>query len=86
MRADAFSTPMPVGVPPELEQQIDAIAPRPPMSVISEEDVARWEICARTAAAIAVHQRQADPELDDAELRHWAWHATRTFFDSPVPA
>lgn len=80
-----FTTPLPAGVPPELATRIEELQPQPPMTVRSSEDVARWEVCARTAAAMAAHQSEADPELDDSELRAWAWHAARTFYASDAP-
>lgn len=76
---------MPKGIDPELAQRIDAIAPRPPMTVRSQEQIERWEVCARTAAAMALHQADADPELDVKAQREWAWHAARTFYESDTP-
>lgn len=82
-----FTTPMPEGVPPELARRVDEIAPPPPQDSQGWDDETRgrWEICARTAALMALHQQDGrEDELSDTDLRQWAWHAARSLFDSEM--
>lgn len=91
-RAYDFRTPMPAGVDDELGARIDAIAPVPPqwLNQGDEEAVARWEMCARLAALVAV---KLGDGLGENEQRTFAWHSARAYFrdpnmvmDEPTPA
>lgn len=76
-REDLQDFQMPAGVPPELAQRIDHLAPeRPPY--VTEPDYERWALCARTGAAIAIDQ--GGDTLNDKELAQTAWHFARSMY------
>jgi hypothetical protein len=80
-----FVTPAPEWVPPELAARIEALAPRPPTWLDDDRHRrCRWELCARTGAALALQQQQAEPGLTEAELRQFAWHSSRTLYESEI--
>ena len=75
---------MPEGVPPELEQEILAIAPSPPdsVNVNDPEDVARWEMCSRIAAVAAIYHGD---QASESDRRSFAWHAARVLYADDIP-
>jgi hypothetical protein len=80
-----LDTPPPDWIPPDLAARIDGLAPRPPTWLRGDEHQrSRWELCARVAAALAVHQQQADPGLSEAALKQFAWHCARSLFESEI--
>jgi hypothetical protein len=80
----SWDTPMPADVPDELRLRIEAIAPPRPMGLDRQdaEAVARWEMCARIAAMVALDQGEGDT---DGELRKFAWGCARTLYESALP-